>query len=176
MTTDLEALKFPVGKFTSPPSITPEMINTAIDEISKLPEQIENSLTGFTEEQLNTPYRPQGWNIRQVVHHVPDSHMNAYIRFKLALTEENPTIRPYHEDKWAELSDTANTPISTSLQLLKALHQRWVVLLRSMKAEDFDKTFFHPEKKTSLKLAEVVLMYAWHGKHHLGHILIVKNQ
>lgn len=176
MTTNFEALKFPVGKFNSPAAITPEMISSAIDEIAKLPEQIENALTGFTEEQLNTPYRPEGWTIRQVVHHVPDSHMNAYIRFKLALTEENPTIRPYHEDKWAELSDTTHTPIATSLQLLKALHQRWVVLLKSMKAEDFERTFFHPEKKNSLKLAEVVLMYAWHGKHHLGHILIVKNQ
>ncbi|AFD08970.1 YfiT family bacillithiol transferase [Solitalea canadensis] len=176
MIAGLDALKYPVGKFQPPTTITPEMIVSAIEEIANLPAQIENALINFSENQLNTPYRPEGWTIRQVIHHVPDSHMNAYIRCKLALTEDNPTIRPYFEDKWAELADTSNTPIEVSLQLLKSLHQRWVMLLKSMKPEDFERTFFHPEKKSSLKLAEVVLMYAWHGKHHLGHILIVKNQ
>ncbi|UKJ07862.1 YfiT family bacillithiol transferase [Solitalea lacus] len=175
-TQNLEELKYPIGKFEKPDVVSPQQIKNAIEEIAELPIQIEAALEGLSNRQLDTPYRPEGWTIRQVVHHIPDSHMNAYVRFKLALTEENPTIRPYFEDRWANLKDTTLTPVNVSVQLLKALHQRWVILLRSMNNEDSQRTFFHPEKGSSLTLAEVVLIYAWHGKHHLGHILLVKNQ
>ncbi|MCO4292761.1 putative metal-dependent hydrolase [Solitalea sp. MAHUQ-68] len=173
---NLENLKYPIGRFNKPEDITQNDIEEAIKSISELPEEIEKAIAGLSSQQLDTPYRTDGWTVRQVIHHIPDSHMNAYIRFKLALTEENPTVKPYLEDKWAELEDTKQTPIEISLQLLKSLHQRWVVLLRGMNSDDFNKTFFHPERCVSFTLAEVTLLYDWHGRHHLGHILLVKNR
>jgi hypothetical protein len=124
----------------------------------------------LTEAQFDTPYRPGGWTVRQVVHHVPDSHLNAYLRFKLALTEENPTIKPYEEARWAELPDTAGTQIGVSLVMLEALHRRWVNLLRSMSEEQWGRTYFHPDQNKSLRLDGVLAMYSWHGKHHTAHI------
>jgi len=118
----------------------------------------------------------RGWTVRQVIHHIPDSHLNAYIRFKQALTEENPTIRPYFEDRWAKLTDSQLTPIDVSLKLLSSLHQRWVVVLKSMKTDDFTRTYFHPAYNKSMPLINVLQMYSWHGKHHLAHIMLVKNK
>ncbi|POY38939.1 metal-dependent hydrolase [Solitalea longa] len=174
--TALEILQYPIGRFAKPTIISVEEIEGAIKEIELLPQQLQVALDGMSPAQLDSAYRLNGWTIRQVVHHIPDSHLNAYVRFKLALTENNPTIKPYAEDKWAELPDSTLTPIGTSIELLAALHQRWVVLLKSMSEDDFNRTFFHPERKISLSLAEVVLLYAWHGKHHLGHVLLVKNR
>ena len=125
---------------------------------------------GLTEAQFDTPYREGGWTIRQVVHHLPDSHLNAYLRFKLALTEDNPTIKPYDGARWAELPDTAGTAVGVSLVLLESLHRRWVVLLKAMTEPDWSRTYFHPDQNKSLALGNVLAMYAWHGKHHLAHV------
>jgi hypothetical protein len=127
------------------------------------------AVLGLSEEQLDTPYRPGGWTVRQVVHHVPDSHMNAYVRFKLALTEEAPTIKPYAEARWAELPDTRLTPPEVSLTLLDNLHERWVNILRNMTPEDFERRLQHPEKGL-LTLDAMLSLYSWHGRHHVAHV------
>ena len=135
---------------------------------------MRKAVEGMKEQQLNTPYREGGWTVRQVVHHVPDSHMNSYIRFKLALTEHEPTIKPYDEAQWAELIDAKDAPIETSLQLLEALHHRWVMLLRSLSDEDVKKQFTHPELGL-VSIDKYIALYAWHGKHHVAHIMSVKK-
>lgn len=140
-----------------------------IDQIAATPVRMREAVAGLTPAQLDTPYREGGWTVRQVVHHVPDSHLNAYTRFKLALTEETPTIRPYDEAKWAALADTHATPISTSLDLLESLHDRWVRLLRSMKESDFQRRLIHPESGEQ-SVDNLLALYAWHGRHHVGHI------
>jgi uncharacterized damage-inducible protein DinB len=140
-----------------------------IDEIAETPLRLRAAIRAMSDEQLDTPYRPGGWTVRQVVHHVPDSHLNSYIRFKLALTEEEPTIRPYDEDRWAQLEDSRITPPEVSLALLDALHERWVTLLRSLAPEDFQRTFRHPELGL-VSLNKNVALYAWHGRHHVAHI------
>jgi hypothetical protein len=162
--------RYPIGKFTLEGAITPARREGWIAEIADAPARMREAVHGLTEVQYDTPYREGGWTIRQVVHHVPDSHLNAYLRFKLALTEDNPTIKPYQEARWAELPDTAGTQVGVSLVMLEALHRRWVVLLRSITETEWSRTFFHPEQKKSLKLEGVLAMYAWHGKHHVGHI------
>ena len=126
-------------------------------------------MKGLSEQQLDTPYRPEGWTVRQVAHHVPDSHLNSYIRFKLALTEQEPTIKPYDEDRWARLADTPTTPVEVSLALLDSLHDRWVRLLRSLRPEDWKRTFRHPELGP-VSLEKNLALYAWHGRHHVAHI------
>ncbi len=131
---------------------------------------MRNAVEPLNEDQLNTPYRPDGWTVKQVVHHVVDSHMNSYIRFKWALTEDNPTIKAYFEERWAELPDSAETPVAISLNMLEALHYRFVILLKSLTAEDWDRTFVHPEHNQSFTLKMTVALYAWHSKHHLAHI------
>jgi uncharacterized damage-inducible protein DinB len=151
-------------------------MTAAIDAIAKLPTLLRKEITGLTDEQLDTPYREGGWTIRQVVHHIPDSHLNAYIRIKLALTEENPTIKPFFEERWAEMPDSITTDPQVSLDLLDALHRRWVSVFRNMKPEDFDRTYFHPEQQKSRKLRDILALYAWHGKHHLAHITSLKNR
>lgn len=169
MSIDIEFLKYPIGKFKLPESINPEAIQEAIAIIKSFPANLFTAVSPLTVQQLETPYRPGGWAIRQLVHHCADSHMNAFIRYKLALTEENPTVKPYDEAVWANLPD-ASMPIESSLAIIKAIHLKWGVLLDSMKPEDFKKTFFHPEKKRSQDLEEVTLLYAWHSQHHLAHI------
>ncbi len=134
------------------------------------------ALHGLTDAQLNTPYRPGGWTARQVAHHVPESHMNAYIRFKLALTEQNPTIKPYDEDAWSKLADVSREPVETSIVLLEALHKRWVTLLETMKPEDFARTVVHPEYGKQMSLDELLQMYAWHGKHHAAHVTTLRQR
>lgn len=169
-------LSFPIGEFQAPDSIDSTQIKIWIDEIEALPEQMAAAVTGMSEEQLDTPYRPEGWTVRQVIHHVPDSHIGSYCRFHWALTEDNPIIKAYDEKAFAELSYHNALPIETSLTLLKAIHARWVVLLRNMTTEELEKTFLHPETKEVNVLKNVIGMYAWHGKHHLEHILALKRR
>lgn len=176
MSIDIEFLKYPVGKFQLPENIDSESITEAIQTLKSFPSQVFTAVSPLLPEQLDTPYRTGGWTVRQLIHHCADSHMNAFIRFKLALTEENPTIKPYEEAEWAKLPDS-NLPIEPSLALIKVIHLKWVTLLDSMKAEDFKKTFFHPEKQKSQSLDGVTLMYAWHSTHHLAHVqqLVLRN-
>jgi hypothetical protein len=168
-------MKYPIGPFTAPNEITSEMIQNWIGEIESFPKFLRDSVQNFTERQLDTPYREGGWTVRQVVHHCADSHMNSFIRFKLAITEDNPTIKGYDEAKWAGLPDGLDYPIESSLKLLEGLHERWGALLRSLKNEDLKKTFFHPEKQKFIPLDQTIALYAWHGKHHLGHVKIVAD-
>lgn len=167
---ELEKLKYPIGRFAAPPKITLESIDQWMDEIEQLPQQIRETVAGLTKEQLDMPYRPEGWTVRQVIHHLPDSHMNSYIRFRWTLTEDEPTIKAYHEDRWAELHDAKNGNIEISLILLEAIHIRWSLLLRSLSPKELRKYFVHPESGKRISLDENIGMYAWHGKHHLAHI------
>ncbi len=172
-------LRYPIGKFEWIPlrdeSAMAKGRAQHIEVLSKLPAQMRAAVRDLSPEQLDTPYRPEGWSVRQVVHHVPDSHLNAYIRFKLALTEDEPTIKPYREDAWAKLPDVVTTPIEVSLQMLAALHSRWVNLLVAMKPADFARTLKHPERGL-LSLDEMLAMYAWHSQHHLAHITALRER
>ena len=168
-------LRYPIGKFSFDGSATEHQRNAFIDEIEATPAKLRSAVKGLTPEQLNMPYRPGGWTVRQVVHHVPDSHMNSYVRFKLALTENEPTIRPYYEDRWAELEEARTAPIETSLALLEALHKRWVLMLRNMKPEQWSRTFRHPELGL-MSLEKNAALYAWHGRHHVAHITALRER
>jgi hypothetical protein len=171
-----EDLRYPVGRFRYPESITEEQRQQWIEDIAGAPDALRQAVQGLTEEQLNTPYRAGGWTVRQVVHHLPDSHVNAYVRYKLALTEEEPTIKPYEEARWAELPDSSLVPVDVSLTLLEALHARWVGLLRNMSGDDFQRTYFHPEQQRLFKLQDVLALYAWHGRHHVAHITSLRQR
>ena len=166
---DEEALKFPVGRYQAPTTISAEQRAAWIEEMASLPYHLNGAVLGLTDPQLDTPYRPGGWTVRQVVHHVPDSHMNSYTRFRLALTETVPLIKPYDEAAWAELSDAKTAPIAPSLALLEALHDRFVLLLKSLGDADFAKTFRHPELGER-RLDWTLGLYAWHSRHHVAHI------
>jgi uncharacterized damage-inducible protein DinB len=168
-------LRYPIGTFAWSGPNTPEQRTLFINEIAAAPAALRNAVRGLSTDQLETPYRPGGWTVRQVVHHVPESHMNSYIRFKLALTEDTPTIKPYDEAKWAELGDVHNVAIDVSLKLLESLHDRWVPLLKSLSAEDFLKTFNHPEIGP-VSLDKNVALYAWHGAHHIAHITSLRER
>ncbi len=168
-------LRFPIGRFKLEGAPTDEDIHHAIDEIVEAPAKVRAAVEGLTPEQLDTPYRPGGWTVRQVVHHVPDSHLNSYCRFKLALTEEEPTIRAYHEDRWAELEEARTAPVEVSLALLESLHRRWVLMLKSLTPADFQRTFRHPEIGV-VSLAQNVCLYAWHGRHHVAHITSLRER
>jgi hypothetical protein len=166
-----------VGRFVAPTAVSAADRKGFIDVITELPARMRAAVAGLDEAQLDTPYRPDGWTVRQVVHHVPDSHMNAYVRFRLALTEDNPVIRPYHEARWAELPDARGGPVAMSLTLLDALHARWVLLLGLMRDTDFVRTYRHPEQPgRSIPLSEVLAMYAWHSRHHLAHITRLRER
>ena len=171
----MDDLRYPVGKFKydGPPS--EEQKKEYLNNIAATPANLRAAVKGLSEAQLDTPYRPGGWTVRQVVHHVPDSHMNSYVRFKLALTEDDPTIKPYAEDKWAELADTKATPIEVSLTLLDSLHDRWMRLLRSLTPDDWKKTYRHPALG-AMTLEKTLALYAWHGKHHVAHITALRKQ
>lgn len=175
MTTNLDQLRFPVGKFVAPDIWTKEDLIRWMAEIAVLPGQIGMLMQRLSEEDLDTAYRPGGWTVRQVIHHLPDSHMNAYLRFKWTLTEEHPTIKPYDEELWAKLPDTAKTSPHVSLTLLDALHHRWVVLLKHMTEDDWQRTYYHPGSQKTYYLGQVCAMYAWHGRHHAAHIELVLN-
>jgi hypothetical protein len=168
-------LRYPIGKFQAPGSITPSLRAGWIDDIAAAPARFREAARGLDDAQLDTPYRPGGWTVRQVIHHVPDSHMNSYIRFRLALTEHEPSIKPYDEVKWAELHDACKAPIDISLQLLEALHLRWVSLLGSLSETDFARKFHHPENGVQ-RLDETLAAYAWHGKHHAAHIIALRER
>ncbi|MEK5174389.1 YfiT family bacillithiol transferase [Heyndrickxia sp. FSL W8-0496] len=167
-------LRYPIGKFNVNGKVTTEIIEQWIKEIEELPTRLTEAVEGLNDVQLDTAYRSEGWTIRQVVHHIADSHLNSYTRFKLALTENNPTIKLYEEGKWAELPDS-NLPVEISLQLIDALHKRWVYLLRSMISEDIEKTFYHPEFG-DMKLSVNIGIYAWHGRHHVAHITTLRDR
>lgn len=167
--------RFPIGKFHYEGTPSVEQRANFIDEIERTPAGMRAAVQGLSPQQLDTPYREGGWTVRQVVHHVPDSHMNSYIRFKLGLTEEEPTIKPYFEDRWAKLEDTRSTPIEVSLSLLELLHERWVRLLRSLQPEDWKRTFRHPEMGL-MPLEKNLALYAWHGKHHTAHITELRKR
>lgn len=147
-----------------------------IATIAETPGALRSAVAGLARDQLETPYRPGGWTVKQVVHHVPDSHLNAYVRFKLALTEDEPTIKPYNEAAWAELADSRRVPVEVSLELLDALHLRWVTILRSMDAADFRRGLVHPEQKKVLTLEQMLALYAWHGRHHVAHITSLRQR
>ena len=169
-----EQLKYPIGKFEKPETITTELLSQWVAEIAAFPAQLKAEVTHLNEEQLDNTYRSQGWTIRQLVHHCADSHMNSFIRFKLALTEEQPTIKPYREQRWAELAD-GKMPIDASLMLLEGLHARWVALLHSLSDEELSRTYFHPDQGQDIPLNVTIGLYAWHGRHHLAHIRKAKT-
>jgi hypothetical protein len=168
---NIEQLKYPIGRFDFPTVITDAMVAAWIAELEAFPAQFRAEATRLTEAQLDTPYRPDGWTLRQVIQHVPDSHANAYIRVKWALTEDNPTIKAYEEGAWAMLDPHA--PIEPALQMLESLHIRLVRLLKSLSSEQLLRTFVHPETKRTIVLREMLALYAWHGQHHLGHLRLV---
>lgn len=172
-TTEPDALKYPIGKFTAPETYTPQQMQQWLDRIKTLPERLREAASGLTDAQLDTPYRPDGWTIRQVIHHIPDSHANAFIRTKWALTENHPTIKAYEEAEWALLSDY-KLPIEPSLQMLEALHQRWIYILENLTDEQWNKTFVHPASGEVIPLRKLLGLYAWHGDHHLAHVMGVK--
>ncbi len=170
-----ESLRYPIGRLARQPALDPARRSTAIAEIGRLPAALSNAVRGLTDIQLDTPYREGGWTVRQVVHHLADSHVNAYVRFKLALTEHRPTIKPYEEDRWAQLPDTSRTPVSTSLALLDALHERWVTLLGAMGPDDFERELVHPEAG-AMRLYDMLALYAWHGRHHVAHVTRLRDR
>ena len=168
-------LRFPIGKFRSPESVSAEDRTRFIETIASQAERLRQAVAGLSEAQLDTPYREGGWTVRQVVHHVPESHMNSYIRFKLALTETDPVIKPYDEAAWAALKDVAETPVEVSLSLLDFLHRRWVALLRGMDEADWRKQFRHPEIGP-VSLERNLALYAWHGDHHIAHVTELRRR
>lgn len=167
-----ERLQYPIGKFSPQDSYTTEEIAAFIYSIETVPVKIEEVYKKFTPKQLDTSYRPGGWTARQVLHHVADSHMNAYIRFKWSLTEDTPVIKAYNEKAWAETYETKSDP-ALSVTLLKALHAKWVTLLRSLLKEDLQKSFVHPETGKNVRLDRSIALYTWHGEHHLGHLKLI---
>ena len=168
-------LQYPIGKFQWGGASTDEQRKQFIVQIERAPAQLRQAVAGLTPEQVDTPYRPEGWTVRQVVHHLPDSHMNTYIRFRLALTEDEPTIKPYDQGRWAALEDARTAPIELSLTLLESLHSRWVLLLRSLQAQDFARTFRHPELGV-VNLDKYLGLVAWHGQHHIAHITSLRER
>jgi hypothetical protein len=173
---DIEKLKFPIGKFDKPTTITKDILEKWMFDISTFPERLSNEVIHLTDKQLDTQYRPDGWTIRQVIHHCADSHMNSLIRLKLALTEEDPTIKPYYEARWAELPDTKRMPIRPSLRMLEGIHERWTVLLRNLNDEHYKRIFIHPEHGQTFRVDENIGVYAWHCNHHLAHITQTKKR
>jgi uncharacterized damage-inducible protein DinB len=167
--------RYPVGKFHYEGAPNEEQKQIFLEEIAHTPAKLRAAVRGLSETQLDTEYRPGGWTVRQVVHHMPDSHLNSYVRFKLALTEDDPTIKPYAEDRWAELADSKATPVEVSLTLLDSLHDRWVRLLRSLGEEEWKRTFRHPSLGP-MTLEKTLALYAWHGRHHVAHITELRKR
>jgi hypothetical protein len=176
MQMDMEKLKYPIGRFDRPLIITDDILNKWIADISTFPARLRAEVCDLSEEQLDTPYRPDGWTIRQVVHHCADSHMNSLTRLKLALTEDSPTIRPYFEARWAELPDSKGMPIGPSLKMIEGIHERWTVLLNNLTHEQHARTFIHPQHGITFRVDENIGVYAWHCNHHLAHITETKKR
>jgi hypothetical protein len=167
--------RFPIGKFPRVETLSEAERNEFIGDIAAAPALFRAAVSGLSREQLDTPYRDGGWTVRQVIHHVPDSHMNAFIRFKLALTEIDPVIKPYDEAAWATLNDAAETPVETSLTLLERLHERWVILLKGISPEAWKRALVHPEMGR-LPLEQVLAIYSWHGRHHTAHVTELRKR
>ncbi|SDS67438.1 YfiT family bacillithiol transferase [Gramella sp. MAR_2010_147] len=174
---ELELLKYPIGKFDNPQSISSEDIQRWITDISELPEKLNKKVRPLSKEQLDTPYRPEGWTVKQLVHHIADSHMNALLRFKWAMTEDEPTIKAYDEKGFAQLYDSRLAPVEISLDFITALHGKWTILLENMSVSDFEKTFVHPATGHRYTLKESLGNYSWHSRHHYAHLnnLIIKK-
>ena len=172
----LEKLRYPIGKFIAPEIYSSDYLITKIAEVASFPGRLKKEVHHLSEEQLETPYRQNGWTVRQVIHHCADSHMNCSIRIKWALTEDNPTIKFYHEDRWAELNDSLKMPIQPTLSLLEGLHFRMAYLMNSLTESDLEKTIIHPENNKQFKIKEIIGIYAWHGNHHLSHITALKKK
>lgn len=172
----MEELKYPIGRFKAPENYTPQNLEHCISVIESFPEKIKQEVIHLNDEQLNTPYRPEGWTIRQVVNHCSDSHMNGFIRLKLALTEENPIIKPYIQELWSDLADSKLMPIDAALTILEGVHTRWAVVLKSMNNSQWKRRYFHPEKGNDVSLKESAANYAWHCEHHLAHITCLKDR
>jgi hypothetical protein len=172
---DTPDLRYPVGEFRFPESVSAQELAVFIDHIAETPARMRAATAGLSDSQLDTPYRPGGWTVRQLAHHVPDSHINSYTRFRLALTEDNPVIKPYEEARWAELSDARSMPVGPSLALLESLHARWVPLLRSLSNTDWKRSFRHPALGP-VRLDQNAALYAWHGRHHVAHITALRDR
>ena len=170
-----EDLRYPIGKFNFNADADEQAIQKAISEIEKFPTLIREAVKGLSDHQLDTPYRDGGWSVRQVVHHLADSHINAYIRVKFALTENNPIIKPYEENAWAQLEDS-KLPVEISLSLLEALHQRWVFILKKLSADDLNKTVVHPQNNREMSVKFLIFLYAWHGAHHTAHVTELRKR
>jgi uncharacterized damage-inducible protein DinB len=171
----MEDLRYPVGRFSPPASPTPAEIRRAIETIASCPKAVRAAVAGLSDAQLDTPYRDGGWTVRQVVHHIADSHINAYIRTRLAVTEDHPRIKAYEENGWAKLEDARTAPVELSLRLIEALHERWVLFLRSLPDDAFTRTLDHPDSGT-MAMHRVVFLYEWHGRHHVAHITSLRQR
>ena len=171
-----EDLRYPIGQFRYEGEPDQHRREQWIEEIAATPANLRTAVAGLSPQQLDTPYRDKGWTIRQVVHHLPDSHLNAYTRIKLALTEDVPVIKPYEEARWAELPDGRTAPIELSLNLLESLHHRWVMVLRQLTPADFRRRFIHPQHGRPIELQETLALYAWHGQHHVAHITSLRHR
>ena len=168
-------LRYPIGKFIPQPFSNTQKEKWLLD-IKFLPDDLEQAVLNLDAAQLDTPYREGGWKVKQLVHHVADSHMNAYVRFRLGLTEKNPSIKPYEEGEWAKLKDSEIIPINVSLTLLHCLHQRWYAFIKDLSESEWERTVFHPEHKKEISLWELLGMYSWHGKHHVRHITALRER
>ncbi len=171
----MEDLRYPIGKYEAQP-YSDKLREDWLNDIKFLPQSLENAMLNLDEAQLHTPYREGGWTVQQLIHHVADSHINAYCRFRLGLTEDKAVIRPYDEKQWAELDDVQNLPPNVSITLLYALHTRWYELLKSLTAEQWSRTIIHPEHNKEFTLWTLFGMYAWHGKHHVAHITTLRER
>lgn len=169
-------LRYPIGKFDAAAPVTPLSRDAAITAISQVPASLRAAVRGLTDGQLDSPYRPEGWTVRQLVHHMADSHMNAFMRLRLALTEDNPTIKPYKEGLWAQLSDSTTSAIEPSLHIIDGVHARWVAVLRALRPDDFTRTIVHPERAQPLSIDFQTALYAWHGQHHVRHITALRER
>ena len=176
MDNNLESLQYPIGRYQKPEAYTPELRREWIAVLKALPSWMDASIENLDSDQLHVPYRDGGWTIQQVVHHVADSHMNAYIRLKLALTEDNPTVKPYDEKAWAELADSKSVPVNISVTLIHALHRRLVAQLEQLAESDWDRTYYHPDHKRNFPVWEMVALYAWHSRHHTAHIMRLRER
>src|SRR6218665_1101135 len=174
--TELEQLEYPIGKHAYAGALTTAQLDGCLNDIAALPGKLKKEVAHLSAEQLDTPYRPGGWTVRQVVHHLGESHMNAFIRFKLALTEERPIIKPYMEAAWCDMADNRHMAVETGLDLVAALHARWMVLLKGLTAAQLQRSYIHPEYKKEYSLEEAVSAYAWHSNHHLAHITELKKK
>jgi hypothetical protein len=171
----MEDLSYPIGKYVVQP-FSDDLLKERLIAIMFLPKELENTIQNLDEYQIETPYRPDGWTVKQLIHHIADSHMNAFIRFKLGLTEDNPTIKPYLQDAWANLNDSKIVPINVSITLVHALHAKWAALLNGITSADLERTVFHPEQKKEISLWHMLGVYTWHGKHHVAHINALKER